>query len=65
MLISKSKNSLGKSSHGGQTLYDHIMGCAKVAHRVLDDSRFVPDDYPRQKRDQLLVSIFIHDIGKG
>ena len=64
MLISKFKNSLGKSSHGGQTLYDHIMGCAKVVYRVLDDSRFVPDDYPKQKRDQLFVSIFIHDIGK-
>jgi hypothetical protein len=64
MLTAMFRDNLGKSSQGGQTLYDHIMACVKVAHRILSDSRFVPEDYPRQKRDQLLFSVFIHDIGK-
>jgi hypothetical protein len=64
MLLDKFKTSLGKSSHGGQTLYDHLLGCAKVANRVLMDPRFVPDGYPKEKRDQLLFSTFIHDVGK-
>jgi Cas3, HD domain len=64
MLIGKLKTNLGKSAHGGQTLYDHLIGSAKVAHRVLTDYRFAPPDYPKHKRDQLLFSTFIHDIGK-
>lgn len=64
MFIDKLKSNLGKSAHGGQTLYDHLFGCAKVAHRILTDSRFVPGDYPKQKRDQLLFSTFTHDVGK-
>jgi len=64
MLVASFRDNLGKSSQGGQTLYDHIMACVKVAHRILSDSRFVPEEYPRQKRDQLLFSVFIHDIGK-
>lgn len=64
MLIDKFKNNLGKSSRGGETLYDHTMDCVKVTHKVLTDQRIVPVDYPTQKRDQLLYSMFIHDIGK-
>ena len=64
MLIDKFKNNWGKSSHGGETLYDHTMDCIKVTHKVLTDQRLVPDSYPTQKRDQLLYSMFIHDIGK-
>lgn len=64
MLIDKLKINLGKSAHGGQTLYDHLIASAKVAHRVLTDYRFAPPDYPKQKSDQLLFSTFIHDIGK-
>lgn len=64
MLITKFKGSLGKSSHGGQSLYDHVMVCSKIAHSILNDSRFAPGDYPEQKREQLLFSVFIHDIGK-
>jgi hypothetical protein len=64
MFIGTLKTNLGKSAHGGQTLYDHLIGCTTVAHRVLTDARFVPDDYPKQKRDQLLFSTFIHDVGK-
>jgi hypothetical protein len=64
MFIAKLKSNLGKSAHGGQTLYNHLIGCAKVAHRLLTDARFVPDNYPKQKRDQLLFSTFIHDVGK-
>lgn len=64
MLVGEFKNSLGKSSHGGETLYDHIMDCVKVAHKILTDDRFVPTDYPNQKRDQLLFATFIHDVGK-
>lgn len=64
MLIERFKNNLGKSSYGGQTLYDHTMDCVKIALRILSDSRFVPEGYPGQKRDQLLFAMFIHDIGK-
>src|SRR5574341_756354 len=64
MLVAKFKDNLGKSAHDGQTLHDHLMSCAKVANRVLTDPHFVPADYPKQKRDQLLFSTFIHDIGK-
>lgn len=64
MLVAKFKSNLGKSSHGGETLYGHIMDCVKVAHKVLTDKRFVPPDYPKQKRDCLLLGTFFHDIGK-
>jgi len=40
------------------------MDCVKVAHKVLTDERFVPAGYPKQKRDQLLFAMFIHDVGK-
>ncbi len=64
MLIARFKDSLGKSSHAGETLYGHSMDCVRIAHRVLTDHRFTPAGYPRQKRDQLLFSTFIHDVGK-
>ncbi len=64
MLVAKFKSNLGKSSHGGETLYDHTMDCVKVAHRVLTDERFAPADYPKQKRDCLLLATFLHDVGK-
>ncbi len=64
MLVAKFRNSLAKSSHSGETLYDHAMDCAKVAHKLLTDERLAPADYPKQKRDQLLFAVFIHDIGK-
>ena len=64
MLVDKFKNNLGKSSHKGETLYDHTMDCIKVTHKVLTDQQLVPAGYPTQKRDQLLYSMFIHDIGK-
>jgi hypothetical protein len=64
MLVAKFKSNLGKSSHGGETLYDHTLDCVKVTHKVLTDKRFVPSDYPKSKRDQLLFSMFIHDVGK-
>jgi hypothetical protein len=64
MLVAKFKSNLGKSSHGGETLYDHTMDCVKVTHKVLTDRRFVPADYPKQKRDHLLLGTFFHDIGK-
>lgn len=64
MLIEKFKSNLGKSAHGGQTLYGHLMDCLKIACRILTDRRLIPDGYPKQKRDQLLFGTFIHDIGK-
>ena len=64
MLVAKFKNSLAKSSQGGETLYDHTMDCVKVAHKILTDERFTPTNYPNQKRDQLLFATFIHDVGK-
>lgn len=64
MLVAKFKDNLGKSSHDGESLYEHTMDCVKVAHKVLTDKRFAPADYPKQKRDQLLFAMFIHDVGK-
>lgn len=63
-MVAKFKGNLGKSSHGGESLYDHTMDCVKVAHKVLTDERFAPVDYLKQKRDQLLFAMFIHDVGK-
>ncbi len=64
MLVSELKSNLGKSSHGGQTLYDHLMGCTRIAHKILTDTRLAPAGYPQPKRDQLLFSTFTHDLGK-
>jgi hypothetical protein len=64
MLVTAFKSNLGKSSQGGQTLYDHLMGCTQIAHTILTDARFAPAGYSRQKRDQLLFSAFTHDLGK-
>jgi len=64
MLVAEFKSNLGKSSRGGQTLYDHLMGCTWIAHKILTDARFTPAGYPKPKRDQLLFSTFTHDLGK-
>lgn len=64
MLVTAFNNKLGKSSRGGQTLYDHVMDCTRIAHAILTDLRFVPVDYPADKCDQLLFSVFVHDLGK-
>lgn len=64
MLVAAFKDKLGKSSRGGQTLYDHVMDCTRIAHAILTDIRFTPVEYPAKKRDQLLLSVFIHDLGK-
>jgi len=64
MLVAKFQANLGKSSHGGETLYNHLMDCTRIAHRILTDHRFTPTDYPRQKRDLLLFATFTHDVGK-
>jgi hypothetical protein len=64
MLVAKFKSNLGKSSQGGESLYDHLMDCTRVAHKILTDTRFVPADYPKRLRDQLLFATFTHDLGK-
>lgn len=64
MLVERFKSSLGKSSHGGETLYDHTMACTRIAYKLLTDDRFSPVGYPKHKRDQMLASVFLHDIGK-
>lgn len=64
MLVERFKGALGKSSHGGQTLYEHSLACARIAHRVLTDHYFVPDWFPAEKRDLVLFATFIHDVGK-
>ena len=64
MLVEQFKHNLGKSSQGGETLYNHVMGCTRIAHTILTDERFTPRDYPYAKRDQVLFSTFTHDIGK-
>jgi hypothetical protein len=64
MLVDEFRTNLGKSSHRGQSLYDHTMECVRVAHRILSDCRFAPADYPKRTRDQLLFAAFIHDVGK-
>lgn len=64
MLVEKFKHSLGKSSQGSELLYDHVMGCTRIAHTILTDERFAPHHYPHNKRDQVLFATFTHDIGK-
>lgn len=64
MLVNRFRNNWGKSSQNGESLYDHTMDCMKIMHKVLTDERLTPADYPTQKRDQLLYSMFIHDVGK-
>jgi len=64
MLVGEFKRNLGKSSRGGQSLYDHLMDCTRMAHKILTDAQFVPADYPKRKRDQLLFATFTHDLGK-
>lgn len=64
MLITAFKNNLGKSSQGGQTLYGHLMDCTRIAYAILTDERFAPDVYSKSQRDQLLFSVFVHDLGK-
>lgn len=64
MLVAAFKDRLGKSSHGSQTLYDHVIDCTRIAYAILTDARFAPAKYPKPKQDQLLFSTFIHDIGK-
>jgi hypothetical protein len=64
MLIAAFKNNLGKSSQSGRTLYEHLIDCTRIAHTILTDARFAPPDYPKSKRDQLLFSVFAHDLGK-
>lgn len=64
MLVAAFNNNLGKSSQGGQTLYEHVMDCTQIACAILTDLRFAPTDYPKSKRDQLLFSVFTHDLGK-
>jgi len=64
VLVAEFKSNLGKSSRGGQTLYDHLMDCTRIAYKILTDVRFAPAGYPKSKRDQLLFSTFIHDLGK-
>jgi len=39
-------------------------GLHKIAHTILTAPRFTPVDYPKAKRDQLIFSVFTHDIGK-
>lgn len=64
MLVAKFKSNLGKSSQGGESLYDHLMDCTRVVHKILTDARFVPADCPKRERDQLLFATFTHDLGK-
>lgn len=64
MLVAKLKSSLGKSSHGGQTLYDHVITCTQICRAVLTNDRFTPTSYPVRKRDQLIFAAFVHDLGK-
>jgi hypothetical protein len=64
MLVAAFKDNLGKSSQDGQTLYDHVLDCTQIAHTILTDARFAPAGYPKPKRDQLLFSVFTHDLGK-
>jgi len=60
-LIKLFQESLGKSA-GKLSLYEHLLGSAKVAHFILQN--YSPPDYPSIKKSQLLFSTFVHDLGK-
>lgn len=60
MLISRYHNTFAKTSHGGQSLYDHTFQCVETAVRL---AHFTPD-YPQTKLDVLILGVCIHDVGK-
>lgn len=51
---------LAKTSHGGQSLYDHTMQCVEVGLRLSK----LAADYPKRQLDLLIFALSIHDIGK-
>ncbi len=60
MWVSRYQEALGKSNHGGQSLYCHTMQCVEAGLRV---ARLVNE--PAGKRlDVLLFALCIHDVGK-
>jgi hypothetical protein len=60
MITKQFYNSMAKTSHGGQTLYDHTLDCVKAGIHL---ANFWPH-YDSVKRDVLIFSLFVHDIGK-
>jgi len=60
MIIELFKNSFGKST-GALKLYDHCMGSAEIALTILNK---FGQGYPKHKKDMLIFSTFIHDLGK-
>lgn len=60
MLIERYKQTLGKSNHGGQSLYDHIFWSVDAAFRA---ARLAGVDEGRPL-DVMLVGTGVHDVGK-
>ena len=60
MLVERYRQALGKSNHGGQSLYLHVLESVEAGLRV---ARLVPK-LPRDKLDVLLLGLWLHDLGK-
>lgn len=60
MWVERYRAALGKSNHGGQSLYDHTFDGVHAAVKVLD---LVPG-MDRQKADVCLFATAVHDVGK-
>lgn len=60
MLIERYKEALGKSNHGGQSLYCHTFQAVDAGLRA---ARLIPD-VPKRHLDILMFGLCVHDVGK-
>lgn len=60
MLVDRYKQALGKSNHGGQSLYSHVLQSIEAGLRV---SRLA-SQVPQASLDVLVLGLWLHDIGK-
>jgi hypothetical protein len=60
MLIERYEEALGKSNHGGQSLYDHIFWSVEAALRTARLARVNAG----RALDVMLVATAVHDVGK-
>jgi hypothetical protein len=60
MLVERYKDTLGKSSHGGQSLYDHIFWSVEAAFRTAR----LAGVGGGSELDVMLVATGVHDVGK-
>ena len=60
MLIDRYKEALGKSNHGGQSLYDHISWSVEAGLRAAR----LAGVYDGPQLDVMLTGLCVHDVGK-